>query len=126
MVDSIVAARENGSKFGYAVGPNRELVALGMCAPTRVYCAADLSGAANLVSSCMVGTGSIPIFGSITRTYQAVASCLRPASSLRPGSRLNGATGARTQIASAITACIMIGSIFLLPWLYFLPKVCQT
>jgi MFS superfamily sulfate permease-like transporter len=121
MVDSIVAARENGSKFGYAVGPNRELVALGMCGAIRFYCAADLSGAANLVSSCMVGTGSIPIFGSITRTYQAVASCL----SLRPGSRLNGATGARTQIASAITACIMIGSIFLLPWLYFLPKVCQ-
>ncbi|KAI9632716.1 sulfate transporter family-domain-containing protein [Dioszegia hungarica] len=89
MVDSIVAARENGSKYGYAVGPNRELVAL---------------GAANLVSSCMVATGSIPIFGSITR------------------SRLNGATGARTQIASAITAVIMIGSIFLLPWLYFLPK----
>ena len=29
IVDSIVAARENGSKYGYAVSPNRELVALG-------------------------------------------------------------------------------------------------
>jgi MFS superfamily sulfate permease-like transporter len=28
-VDSIVAAKENASKFGYPVSPNRELVALG-------------------------------------------------------------------------------------------------
>lgn len=29
VVDSIVAARENAAKYGYAVSPNRELVALG-------------------------------------------------------------------------------------------------
>jgi len=30
IVDSIVAARENGSKYGYAVSANRDLVAMGM------------------------------------------------------------------------------------------------
>lgn len=29
IVDSIVAARENGSKYGYAVSANRDLVAMG-------------------------------------------------------------------------------------------------
>jgi MFS superfamily sulfate permease-like transporter len=52
IVDSIVAARENGTKYGYPVGPNRELVAL---------------GAANLTSSLFVHTGCIPVFGAITR-----------------------------------------------------------
>jgi hypothetical protein len=52
IVDSIVAARENGTKYGYPVGPNRELVAL---------------GAANLTSSLFVHTGSVPVFGSVTR-----------------------------------------------------------
>ncbi|WVR03746.1 hypothetical protein IAU60_000741 [Kwoniella sp. DSM 27419] len=53
VVDSIVAARENSMKHGYAVGPNRELVAL---------------GATNLVSSLLTVTGCVPIFGSITRS----------------------------------------------------------
>jgi len=52
IVDSIVAARENGTKYGYPVGPNRELVAL---------------GAANLTSSLFVHTGCVPVFGSVTR-----------------------------------------------------------
>jgi MFS superfamily sulfate permease-like transporter len=51
IVDSVVAARENGSKYGYAVSPNRELVAL---------------GTANLGASLMAATGGIPVFGSIT------------------------------------------------------------
>lgn len=51
IVDSIVAARENGSKFGYAVSANRDLVAL---------------GAANVMASTMLATGSVPVFGSIT------------------------------------------------------------
>ncbi|KAK8861653.1 hypothetical protein IAR55_002476 [Kwoniella newhampshirensis] len=90
VVDSIVAARENAGLYGYSVSPNRELVAL---------------GAANLTSSFLVGTGAIPIFGSITR------------------SRLNGQIGSRTQMASIITSICMIFSIFfLLPYLYFLPK----
>lgn len=59
IVDSIVAARENGTKYGYAVGPNRELVAL---------------GAANLTSSLFVNTGCVPIFGSITRQSPPRAS----------------------------------------------------
>jgi len=29
IVDSIVAARENGAKYGYAVSANRDLVAMG-------------------------------------------------------------------------------------------------
>ena len=36
MVDSIVAARETGSKYGYVVSPNRELVALGLSMLRRV------------------------------------------------------------------------------------------
>jgi MFS superfamily sulfate permease-like transporter len=52
IVDSAVAARENGSKYGYAVSPNRELVALGM---------------SNLSASLMSVTGCVPVFGSITR-----------------------------------------------------------
>ena len=40
------------------------------------------------------------------------------------GSRLNGLIGARSQMASIITSICMILSIFfLLPYLYFLPKV---
>ncbi|TYJ55804.1 hypothetical protein B9479_003456 [Cryptococcus floricola] len=90
VVDSIVAARENASKYGYAVSPNRELVAL---------------GAANLSGSVLVGTGAIPVFGSITR------------------SRLNGQIGSRTQMASIVTAFCMIFTIFfLLPHLFYLPK----
>ncbi|WWD16428.1 hypothetical protein CI109_100854 [Kwoniella shandongensis] len=90
VVDSIVAARENAARYGYSVSPNRELVAL---------------GAANLSSSLIVGTGAIPIFGSITR------------------SRLNGQIGSRTQMASIITSvCIIFSIFFMLPYLYFLPK----
>ena len=40
------------------------------------------------------------------------------------GSRLNGTTGARTQMSSIITGILIVLSIFfLLPWLHFLPKV---
>jgi len=40
------------------------------------------------------------------------------------GSRLNGSTGGRTQMSSIITGILIVLSIFfLLPWLYFLPKV---
>lgn len=40
------------------------------------------------------------------------------------GSRLNGLIGSRSQMASIITSIIIILSIyFLLPYLYFLPKV---
>ncbi|RXK40370.1 endoplasmic reticulum protein [Tremella mesenterica] len=90
IVDSVVAARENGAKYGYPVAPNRELVAL---------------GAANLSAAFVTGTGSVPVFGSITR------------------SRLNGSIGGRTQMSSMITSATIILSIyFLLPYLYFLPK----
>lgn len=37
-VDSIVAAKENSARFGYAISPNRELVALGnVCAQRLSY-----------------------------------------------------------------------------------------
>jgi MFS superfamily sulfate permease-like transporter len=49
-LDSIVAAKQNGARFGYSISPNRELVAL---------------GAANLVASLVPGT--LPAYGSITR-----------------------------------------------------------
>jgi MFS superfamily sulfate permease-like transporter len=52
VVDSMVAARENATKYGYPVSPNRELVAL---------------GASNLVASLVTATGTLPIFGSLTR-----------------------------------------------------------
>lgn len=91
VVDSMVAARENATKYSYAVSPNRELVAY---------------GGTNLVASTLTVTGCLPIFGSLTR------------------SRLNGNTGGRTQMASIITATLVLLSIFfLLPWLFFLPRV---
>ncbi|KZP08943.1 sulfate anion transporter [Athelia psychrophila] len=50
-LDSIVAAKQNSSRFGYSISPNRELVAL---------------GAGNLVGSFIPGT--LPAYGSITRS----------------------------------------------------------
>lgn len=50
-LDSIVAAKQNGARFGYSISPNRELVAL---------------GASNIVGSFIQGT--LPAYGSITRT----------------------------------------------------------
>ncbi|KAJ7125324.1 sulfate anion transporter [Mycena epipterygia] len=50
-LDSIVAAKQNASRFGYSISPNRELVAL---------------GASNLAASFVPGT--LPAYGSITRT----------------------------------------------------------
>ncbi|GHJ83886.1 hypothetical protein NliqN6_0288 [Naganishia liquefaciens] len=52
-VDSIVAAKENSARFGYAISPNRELVAL---------------GTANFFSSFLGVTGAVPAFGAITRS----------------------------------------------------------
>lgn len=49
--DSIVSAKQNASRFGYSISPNRELVAL---------------GAGNLVGSFIPGT--LPAYGSITRS----------------------------------------------------------
>lgn len=49
-LDSIAAAKQNGARFGYAISPNRELVALGF---------------ANLIGSFIPGT--LPAYGSITR-----------------------------------------------------------
>lgn len=50
-VDSIVAAKQNASRYNYAISPNRELTALGI---------------ANLGASLVSGT--IPGYGSITRS----------------------------------------------------------
>lgn len=50
-LDSIVAAKQNASRFGYSISPNRELVAL---------------GAGNLIGSFVPGT--LPAYGSITRS----------------------------------------------------------
>lgn len=52
VVDSMVAARENATKYGYPVSPNRELVAY---------------GATNLVASLVTVPGTLPIYGSVTR-----------------------------------------------------------
>jgi len=84
-LDSIVAAKQNGDRFGHPISPNRELVAL---------------GAANLVGSFVPGT--LPAY------YR---------------SRINGDIGARTQVASLVTAAlVLLATFFLLPALYFLPK----
>ena len=55
-LDSIVAAKQNGDRFGHPISPNRELVAL---------------GAANLAGSFVPGT--LPAFGSIVRCVQLVS-----------------------------------------------------
>jgi MFS superfamily sulfate permease-like transporter len=53
-LSAIVAAKENASRYGYSISPNRELVAL---------------GAANIVSSVFGGLPSG--FGSLTRSRLA-------------------------------------------------------
>jgi MFS superfamily sulfate permease-like transporter len=53
-LDSIVAAKQNGARFQYAVSANRELVALGL---------------ANVAGSFIPGT--LPAYGSITRSVYA-------------------------------------------------------
>jgi MFS superfamily sulfate permease-like transporter len=59
-VDSIVAAKENASRYNYSMSPNRELVAL---------------GAANIAASFVAGT--IPGYGSITRSRLAASTGAR-------------------------------------------------
>lgn len=60
-------------------------------------------GAANLFGSLVPGT--LPAFGSIIR------------------SKINGDVGARTQLASLVTAGItLLATFFLLPYLYYLPR----
>lgn len=79
-------------------------------------------GAANLTSSLFVHTGCVPVFGSVTRMSLALSIPVDLADGI--GSRLNGSTGGRTQMSSIITGILIVLSIFfLLPWLYFLPKV---
>jgi len=61
------------------------------------------------------------VFGSVTRKhyFSALTDLADDV-----GSRLNGSTGGRTQMSSIITGILIVLSIFfLLPWLYFLPKV---
>jgi MFS superfamily sulfate permease-like transporter len=110
-VDSIVAAKENSARFGYAISPNRELVALGKQAAVVISRFAHLfplTGTANFFSSFLGVTGTVPSFGAITR------------------SRLNATVGARSQMASIVTSVIVIlTALFLLPYFHFLPKVCQ-
>ncbi|THU89763.1 sulfate anion transporter [Dendrothele bispora CBS 962.96] len=87
-LDSMVAAKQAASRFGYTISPNRELVAL---------------GASNLAGSFVPGT--LPAFGSITRT------------------RINGDVGGTTQMASLVcSGIVLLATFFLLPWLYYLPK----
>lgn len=105
-----MAAKENSAKFGYAISPNRELVALGKLGNrNRLKLSLSrsfLTGAANFFSSFLGVTGAVPSFGAITR------------------SRLNGTVGARSQMASIITTILVIlTALFLLPYFHFLPKV---
>ncbi|KAF9075580.1 sulfate anion transporter [Rhodocollybia butyracea] len=87
-LDSMVAAKQAAARFGYSISPNRELVAL---------------GASNIGASLIPGT--LPAFGSITRT------------------RINGDVGGVTQMASLVcSAVVLLATFFLLPWLYYLPK----
>ncbi|KAG6830436.1 hypothetical protein H0H92_000739 [Tricholoma furcatifolium] len=50
-LDSIIAAKQNATRFGHAISPNRELVALGV---------------ANVAGSFIPGT--LPAYGSLTRS----------------------------------------------------------
>lgn len=78
-------------------------------------------GAANLGASLIATVGALPAFGSITRQLSGPSAAYILTAA---GSRLNGLIGSRSQMASIITSIIIILSIyFLLPYLYFLPKV---
>ncbi|GAA5923353.1 uncharacterized protein JCM15063_003621 [Sporobolomyces koalae] len=87
-LDSIVAAKGMASTYDYPISPNRELTALGL---------------SNLSASLVSGT--LPGFGSITRT------------------RLAASTGAKTQFASFLTGAFTLAVTFgLLGLLRDLPK----
>ncbi|GAA5838503.1 hypothetical protein JCM9279_003264 [Rhodotorula babjevae] len=87
-LDSIVAAKDMASKYDYPISPNRELCALGFANVFTSFC-----------------TGSLPGYGSITR------------------SRLAASTGATTQMASLLTGTfILLVTYFLLHLLAALPK----
>ncbi|KPV78239.1 uncharacterized protein RHOBADRAFT_32890, partial [Rhodotorula graminis WP1] len=87
-LDSIVAAKDMASKYDYSISPNRELCALGFANVFTSFC-----------------TGSLPGYGSITR------------------SRLAASTGATTQMASLLTGTfILLVTYFLLHLLAALPK----
>lgn len=134
VVDSIVAARENASMYGYDVSPNRELVALGESSQTETC--ADLtviSSFRRIKSRWLVNrrNRSNPRFRfhypSVPQSPASPPLLRRSADTIAhiSGSRLNGQIGSRTQMASIITSICMIFSIFfLLPYLYYLPKVC--
>jgi MFS superfamily sulfate permease-like transporter len=65
-LDSIVAAKQNSTRFGYPISLNRELVALGV---------------ANIGGSFIPGT--LPAFGAITRSrLNADSGCRTPLSSV--------------------------------------------
>lgn len=116
VVDSIVAARENSAKFGYAVSPNRELVALGRI---RLL-ARNLPGQERQTSLYQCSLLVEP-FQSLGQSPVSDAFGNR---SSPTGSRLNGQIGARSQMASIITSfSILLSIFFLLPYFYFLPKV---
>jgi MFS superfamily sulfate permease-like transporter len=81
-----------------------------------------VAGAANISVSILTLTGGIPMFGSITSRSTHIAPIT--AVLKKP---LNGLSGARTQMAAIITSIIIVLAIFfLLPFLYFLPKVCRV
>ena len=103
-LDSIVAAKQNGARFGHSISPNRELVALGV---------------GNLAGSFIPGT--LPAFGSITR--YGPCSRVNWFDFKWDRSRINGDVGGRTQIASLVcSGVVLLSMFFLLPWLYSLPK----
>ena len=104
-LDSIVAAKQNGARFGYSISPNRELVALGV---------------GNLAGSFIPGT--LPAFGSITR-YGLCSRANWFDFKCLFRSRINGDVGGRSQMASLIcSGIVLLSMFFLLPWLYSLPK----
>lgn len=105
-LDSIVGAKDSASKFDYPISPNRELVAIGV---------------ANLATSFVSGT--LPGYGSITRWVFNVLYLSFQADSDRYRSRLAGATGATTQMASLLTGTfVLLVTYFLLGFLVALPK----
>lgn len=127
-LDSIVAAKQNGARFGHSISPNRELVALGRS--TCFYLLRLKLDACMLFSRrWKLGLVIFPWYSARIRIDYSVS--FRPCHALTNtnlcilfiSSRLNGDIGGRTQMASILcSSFVLLAVFFLLPALYYLPR----
>lgn len=126
-LDSIVAAKQNGARFGHSISPNRELVALGQSVRFILVCL-EAKFKMSLHRRWKLGFCILPWDFAriwIHHSVRSSLSCLTNTnlSFVSISSRLNGDIGGRTQMASMLCSTFVILAVFfLLPALYYLPR----